>query len=80
MRIVWTEPASHDLEEIGDYIAKDNPAAARHLVRASRPRCDGSPASRIAGVPDIGQAPGNSWFRELPISCRIVSVPERSKS
>jgi toxin ParE1/3/4 len=30
--IVWTEPALQELEAIAEYIALDNPAAARHLV------------------------------------------------
>jgi toxin ParE1/3/4 len=31
--IIWTEPALSDLDAIADYIALDNPAAARELVR-----------------------------------------------
>ena len=31
--VVWAEPALSDLEAIADYIALDNPAAARGLVR-----------------------------------------------
>ncbi|MDP2317997.1 MAG: type II toxin-antitoxin system RelE/ParE family toxin [Acidobacteriota bacterium] len=31
--VVWTEPALSDLEAIADYIALDNPAAARGLVQ-----------------------------------------------
>jgi len=31
--IIWTEPALNDLDTIADYIALDNPAAARELVR-----------------------------------------------
>ena len=31
--ITWTEPALSDLDAIADYIALDNPAAARTLVR-----------------------------------------------
>ena len=30
--VIWTEPALSDLEAIADYIALDNPAAARALV------------------------------------------------
>lgn len=30
--VVWTEPALSDLEAIADYIALENPAAARALV------------------------------------------------
>lgn len=32
-RIIWTEPAVADLEAIADYIALENPVAARALVR-----------------------------------------------
>ena len=31
--IVWTEPALHDLDAIADYIALDEPQAARRLVQ-----------------------------------------------
>jgi plasmid stabilization system protein ParE len=30
---IWTEPALNDLDAIADYIALDNPAAARDPVR-----------------------------------------------
>lgn len=32
-RVIWTDPALQDLEQIGDYIALDNPDAAKRLVR-----------------------------------------------
>jgi toxin ParE1/3/4 len=31
--LIWTEPALNDLDTIADYIALDNPEAARDLVR-----------------------------------------------
>jgi len=31
--IIWTEPALNDLDAIADYIALDDPEAARRLVR-----------------------------------------------
>jgi addiction module RelE/StbE family toxin len=31
--IIWTEPALQDLDAIADYIALDNPKAARQLVQ-----------------------------------------------
>jgi toxin ParE1/3/4 len=31
--VIWTEPALHDLDAIADYIALDNPLAARRLVQ-----------------------------------------------
>lgn len=32
-RLIWTEPALEDLGQIADYIALDNPAAAKRLIR-----------------------------------------------
>lgn len=32
-QIIWTEPALNDLDAIADYIALDDPLAARNLVR-----------------------------------------------
>lgn len=31
--VIWTEPALADLEAIADYIAVENPAAAREFIR-----------------------------------------------
>ncbi len=31
--LIWTEPALHDLDAIADYIALDDPQAARELVQ-----------------------------------------------
>ncbi len=32
-QLIWTEPALHDLDAIADYIALDDPPAARRLVQ-----------------------------------------------
>ncbi|GHC67775.1 type II toxin-antitoxin system RelE/ParE family toxin [Roseibacillus persicicus] len=32
-RLIWAEPALQDLEQIADYIALDDPEAARRLVQ-----------------------------------------------
>ena len=32
-RLIWAEPALQDLEQIADYIALDDPMAAKQLVR-----------------------------------------------
>jgi plasmid stabilization system protein ParE len=39
--IVLTREAEHDLEQIGDYIALDNPHRALSFVRELRERCVG---------------------------------------
>lgn len=40
MIVVITRPAEADLEQIGDYIAADNPARALSFVRDLREKCD----------------------------------------
>jgi len=32
-RLIWTEPALQDLEQIADYIALDNNSAAKRLIK-----------------------------------------------
>lgn len=53
----WTERATADLIAIGDYIAADNPAAARSWVEKLRQRA--VKASKVRGsgrvVPEIGR-------------------------
>jgi toxin ParE1/3/4 len=40
VNVVITDPAADDLEAIGDWIAKDNPARALTFVRELRVACD----------------------------------------
>jgi toxin ParE1/3/4 len=49
-RIIWTEPALQELDEIADYISLDNPAAAKNLVREVFKRVD-----YLAGHPRSGK-------------------------
>jgi len=39
-RIIWTEPALQELDEIADYISLDDPTAAKKLVRKAFERVD----------------------------------------
>lgn len=50
MRVRWTRRALQDLEAIGDFIAEDNPAAARRWVARLRTR-----ARKAAPVPQAGR-------------------------
>lgn len=58
MRLVWSERSVKDLSAIGDYIARDNPSAARAHVRKL------AQAARRAGryprsgriVPEVGDS------------------------
>jgi toxin ParE1/3/4 len=36
MKIIWTEPAANAMEQIQDYIARDNPAAAFQVAMIIR--------------------------------------------
>ena len=39
MQCVFSPLAEHDLEEVGDYIARDNPSRAVSFIRELRERC-----------------------------------------
>ncbi|HEX8165590.1 MAG TPA: type II toxin-antitoxin system RelE/ParE family toxin [Beijerinckiaceae bacterium] len=75
MRIVWTEPASRDLEGIGDYIAKDNPAAARRIVRAVEVA-----VRRLARFPHSGRPGHRAGTRDLVVPRTPYIVPYRVHS
>lgn len=55
--VVFTVQAEHDLEEIGDYIAADNPSRAVSFVREIREHCLKISASPLAYVarPELGK-------------------------
>ena len=64
-RLVWTEPALADLDAIADYIALDNPTAARRLVARVFESVE-----RLERFPSSGKRP-----TELPRSpCREMVV------
>jgi len=48
---ILTAQAKQDLKEIKDYIARNNPAAARRFVQAFRQQCQ-----LIARFPEIGRS------------------------
>jgi plasmid stabilization system protein ParE len=55
-RLIWTEPALLDLDDIAEYIALDDPAAASHYVQKVFDRTE-----RLASFPNSGKRP-----EELP--------------
>jgi toxin ParE1/3/4 len=67
--LIWTEPAVSDLEEIGQFISKDNPPAAEKVgSRIIRE------AENVAAFPRLGRIVpefGNPRIRE------IISQPYR---
>ena len=56
MAVMFAPAAAQDVEEIGDYIHAENPAAARRFIAALRDRCD-----RIANAPRGGVARPALW-------------------
>jgi toxin ParE1/3/4 len=68
--LVWTEPALSDLDEIAEYIALENPAAARKLVQEVF-----SVVERLERHPRSGKIPDEldgSRYREVVVGpCRV---------
>lgn len=69
-RVIWTEPALQDLDQIADYISLDNPVVAKKLVQDAFDRVE-----RLNQHPKLGksvQELEESVYRELVVSpCRI---------
>ena len=63
MNLRWTAPALRDLEQIGDYIARDNKGAAARIVTAVLDRAELLRAQPLLGRP--GRVAGT---RELVIA------------
>ena len=63
MNIVWTAPARRDLREIFQYIAKDNPHAARRLQAQIRER-----VTLLVRHPQLGRPGRLDGTRELVMS------------
>ena len=72
MKIRWTVPALNAVEEIGDFIARDNRAAAARTVATIFQQTD-----LLAGHPAIGRAGRTPQTRELVISGTPYIVPYR---
>jgi len=71
MRVVWTAPAARDLEGIGDYIARQNPRAARRIVLRIRARTRALAAHPHLGRPERGSS---SSLRLVITSTPFIAV------
>lgn len=71
MRVRWTRPALADLVAIGDFIARDNPSAARVLVTRIE-----SSVETLRDHPYLGRPGRVAGTRELA-SCSPYVVPYR---
>ena len=69
-RLIWTEPALRDLEEVAEYIGLDNPSAARRLVKRVF-----ESVARLEQFPTSGKRPPElprTPYREVVVTpCRI---------
>jgi len=63
--IIWADPAIQDLDAIADYIALDNPAAARQLVQQVF-----AAVRKLRKFPQMGSVP--TELRGLPYRQLIV--------
>ncbi|WJG25182.1 type II toxin-antitoxin system RelE/ParE family toxin [Vibrio furnissii] len=68
--IIWTEPALSDLNDIAEYIALENVAAAKQLVQTIFAKVE-----RLENFPESGRIPPELAllsYRELVVNpCRI---------
>jgi plasmid stabilization system protein ParE len=68
--LIWTEPALHDLDAIADYIALDDPEAARGLVQRVFQHVE-----QLVEQPDSGSRPPEmrqSRYRQIvEAPCRV---------
>ena len=76
--VIWTEPALSDLDAIADYIALDNPGAAKRLVQKVFRHVD-----QLADHPKSGSKPGElkGWRCRQIVEppCRVFYRHERSE-
>ena len=72
MRIRWTRPALADLEAIGDFIARDNAAAAKRIVVGLVASVDA-----LRDHPNLGRPGRLTGTRELIVSGTPYVVPYR---
>ena len=72
MRVVWTRPASRDLEAIGDHIARENRNAAGRIVRRIR-----DSAANLTEYPLLGRQGRVADSRELVVSATPFIVVYR---
>ena len=72
MKIVWTEPARQDLQEIFEYITEENPKAARTLLAEIKAR-----VGVLIDQPLLGRAGRIDGTRELVLTGTQYILPYR---
>jgi toxin ParE1/3/4 len=76
--VIWTEPALSDLEAIADYIALDNPAAARTLVQKVFERV-GQLAEHPLSGPKLPEFKGWRYRQIVEPPCRAIYRHEKGR-
>ena len=75
-RLIWTEPALQDLEEIAEYIALDNISAAKRLVLKVFTAIE-----KLEKFPNSGRRPpelkGTQYREKIVGPCRIFYRVEK---
>ncbi|TPN83138.1 type II toxin-antitoxin system RelE/ParE family toxin [Mesorhizobium sp. CU2] len=69
MAVTFSPFAARDVEEIGDYIHAENPAAARRFVAALRARCDRIADAPRGGAPRYSLSPN---LRSVPFQHYVI--------
>jgi toxin ParE1/3/4 len=72
LRIHWTRPALADLKAIGDFIARDNPVAAKRLVVSIVASVDA-----LRDHPNLGRPGRLAETRELVVAGTPYIAPYR---
>jgi toxin ParE1/3/4 len=76
-RLIWTEPALLDLDEIAEYIDLDNPVAASRFVQKVFDSVE-----RLTAFPKSGKRPPElkrTHYREIVVApCRIFYRVEKN--
>lgn len=76
--VVWTEPALSDLEAIADYIALDNPVAARDLVQRVVGHV-GQLAEHPRSGPQLPEFKGWRYRQIIEPPCRVIYRHEKGR-
>lgn len=74
--IIWTEPALSDLDAIADYIALDNPQAARELVQRVFDHV-GQLAEHPLSGPKLPEFKGWRYRQIVEPPCRVIYRHEK---
>ena len=75
-QIIWTEPALADLDAIADYIALDNPQAARDMVQRVLKHVEQLEVHPLSG-PKLPEFKGWRYRQIIEPPCRVIYRYER---